>query len=62
VRSGVPKGPDLGPVLLNICINDIDDGIKCTLRNFVDDTQVRDAVQTAEGRNVIQRDLNKIRR
>lgn len=40
VRSDVPEGPKLRSVLFNICISDVDDGIKRTLRNFVDDTQM----------------------
>ncbi|GAB0178451.1 cAMP-dependent protein kinase inhibitor alpha [Grus japonensis] len=48
--------------MFNICVGNMDNGIECTLSKFADDTKLCGAVSMLEGRDAIQKDLDRLER
>ena len=59
VRSGVPQGTVLGPVLFLLLINDIDSNIESTISLFADDTRVARKVNSEEDVEALQNYFDK---
>jgi len=49
-------------VLFNIFINDLNNKIECPLSKFADNTKLSEAVDTPDGWNVTQRDLDNLKK
>ena len=60
VKSGVPQGSVLGPVLFLIYVNDLDDGLTCKVSKFADDTKISSKVITTQEKEALQSDLDQL--
>ena len=60
--SAIPQGLVLGLVLFNVFVGEVDSGIECTLSKFADDAKLNGAADMLEGRDAIQRVLDRLER
>ncbi|GAB0203275.1 hypothetical protein GRJ2_002793100 [Grus japonensis] len=61
VSTGSPETTIVATIVATI-VGNMDSGIECTLRKFADDTKLCGVVDTLEGRDAIQRDLDRLER
>ena len=61
IQHGVPQGSILGPILFNMCIDDMKEIIECLLFQFADDaTTLASGLDECTIINKLNRDMNKI--
>jgi len=59
--TSVHQGLVLDLIMFSILINDLDEGIESTVGKFVDDTKLRQVVDTPEGCAAIKLELDKMK-
>lgn len=60
VPSGVPQGLILGPILLSVGVNDLDDGAESTLSQSADNTRQGRVADVPDGCAAVLRDLDRL--
>ena len=60
VKSGVPQGTVLGPLMFLLYINDINQNISSSLRMFADDCVLYRTITNEHEKQELQNDINKV--
>ena len=60
VKSGVPQGTVLGPLLFILYINDIDNNTTSSIRLFADDCLLYRVIRTVQDAEALQKDLSQL--
>ena len=60
VKSGIPQGSVLGPLLFVVFINDMSSGVTSACKLFADDSKIYGPVSTEVGIQAIQKDLTQL--